>query len=235
MKSLVLNVVLGLSFALGFAFSTHADTDPQTAIQPGDSVSIPEFPAIGKWMIDENGEIAHWLGYIYEGKKIAEPINVVIRVNRSSAEEAEQALMDATADAGFKVRKGHSSGYKAILGDDRVAQYPSTTGYAFSDMPYFLPNDHGRIFGPIAYQGEYYFVAALSREGTDLIGKVFEHKLLHIYDSFQEARSRFVNRLCETGDAVNAGMINLQNALPASDPDRTTGDHDGTATVLELK
>jgi hypothetical protein len=239
MKSLALRVffksfaTLGIVF--GLALSAHAGTDLQTSIESNDSVTLPGFPTIGKWMVDDNGEIAHWLGYIYDGKKMAEPINVIIRVNRQTSAEAEQALMQATGDAGFKIRRGHSSGYTTILGSERVAQFPDTKGYAFSDMPYLLPNDHGRIFGPVAYEGTYYFVAALSREGTDVIGKVLNSKnLLHVYDSFQEARSRFVNRLCDTGQAVNSGTINMENALPVSDPDRTTGDHDGNAIVLDL-
>ena len=231
------SVVLSLGFGLILVttLGAHADRDPQSTIQPSDSVALPGFPVIGKWMIDQDGEVAHWLTYIYHGKKLAEPINIIIRVNRQSEAEAKEALMQATEAAGFKVRPGHSSGYQAILGEERVPQFPDTAEHAFSDMTYLLPNNHGRIFGPVAYQGNYYFVAALSREGENWVGKLLDHSaLLHPYDSFKEARTKFVSEMCRDGGADISGVVNMQSALPLDD-ERSTGDHDGTATVLDLK
>jgi hypothetical protein len=239
MKQKILKILLGLSIVTsivtGLMVSAHADRDPQDSIQPSDSVALPGFPVIGKWMIDQDGQIAHWLTYIYHGNKLAEPINVIIRVNRQTDAEAKEALMQATEAAGFKVRPGHSSGYQAILGEERVPQFPDTAGHAFSDRTYLLPNDHGRIFGPVAYQGNFYFIAALSREGENWVGKMLDHNVsLHPYHSFQEARTKFVSDMCRDGRADISGVVNMQNALPLDD-ERSTGDHDGTATILDLK
>src|SRR5262245_15212368 len=38
----------------------------------------PGLPAIGKWMIDHSGTVAHWLGAHLEGKRLYEPINVIL-------------------------------------------------------------------------------------------------------------------------------------------------------------
>jgi hypothetical protein len=219
-------------FALLFV-SVSLSAEVPSTIQPTDTVILPGFPPLGKWMIDHTGEIAHWLAYEHRGKKIAEPINVIIRVDRKSPEEAQQALIDAAQSAGFAPRKGHSSGYQAILGDGLISQLPDTPGFAFSNITYILPNNHGRIFGPLAYDGKYYFTAAFSREGVDWLGKIFLHHGLHVYDSFMQARNQFVKKMCEEAGAVNSGTVNLENALPPDDP-RDTGDHDGTATVLDL-
>ena len=36
------------------------------------------------------------------------------------------------------------------------------------------------------------------------------------------------------GGASNQGLVEMQNMIPAADPDYTTGDHDGFAQVIAL-
>jgi hypothetical protein len=59
-------------------------------------------PEIGKWMIDRDGTVAHWLGEIYEGKHLHEPINVIlVDTGAASADHARQRLVEATHSGGI--------------------------------------------------------------------------------------------------------------------------------------
>src|SRR3954469_23263393 len=72
----------------------------------------PGFPEIGKWMLAPDGGAAHWLGEVYEGKRLQEPINVILVVEGDGAGDATRRVLDASAAAGYPVRFGHSAGYR---------------------------------------------------------------------------------------------------------------------------
>jgi hypothetical protein len=201
---------------------TWAATPP-----PADVAMPPGLPAIGKWMIDPTGAPAHWLGEIYRGKALREPINVLIVDSLArSVEDAKQRLVTACQKAGYPARTGHSSGYQGYIGGTFYAQLPEQTEHAFSNGPFELDNNHGRVFGPAQIDGSYTFIAAFSRENVDPITKV-----KHRYASFDRARDDFTQRLDEFSDYKITGFVNLDNAL-IDDPKSTTGDHDGIAVLL---
>src|SRR5215208_5799574 len=76
-----------------------------------ESVRAPGLPDLGKWMLDHTGSAAHWLGEIYNGKKLREPINVVILDTQAkSIDDAKARVVAASARAGYAIRIGHSCG-----------------------------------------------------------------------------------------------------------------------------
>jgi len=195
---------------------------------PEEVARAPGLPEIGLWMLSGDGSIAHWLGLEYKGKKLLEPINVVIvDPFASSGEEAEARLVAACKKAGFPEREGHSSGYLARLGDELFPQVPARTEDCFSDAPFEISNNHGRIFGPLERDGAFYFAAAFSRESVDIITKVKHH-----FVSFDRARDSFTQRMQDRSDYRIAGFVQLGNAFP-DHPELTTGDHDGMAVLLK--
>jgi hypothetical protein len=69
-------------------------------------------------MLAADGTPAHWLGEVYQGKRLREPINVVIVMRgAASAEDAKKRLIATAGEAGYAVRMGHSSGYQGYVGD----------------------------------------------------------------------------------------------------------------------
>ena len=57
------------------------------------AVVISNLPEFGKWMLDRSGSPAHWLGEIYDEKKLREPINVVlVDTHATSVEDARREL-----------------------------------------------------------------------------------------------------------------------------------------------
>jgi hypothetical protein len=187
-------------------------------------------PAIGFWMLAPDGKIADWLGAPFYGKRLLEPINIVI-IDRyaSSAAEASSRLMAACGKSAFPQREGHSSGYWARMGSARYPQFPPGTEESFSDALFVFANDHGRIFGPMAWGGAFIFAGAFSRESVDPITKV-----KHLYVSFDRARDAFASRMSARGGYEVAGYLDLGNAI-VGDPSLTTGDHDGVAVLLSAK
>jgi hypothetical protein len=196
-----------------------------------DEESAPAgFPAIGYWMLAPDGRIADWLGYPHEGKRLLEPINVVI-IDRyaASAAEASSRLLAACGKSAFPQREGHSSGYGARMGSMRYAQFPPGTEESFSDALFVLSNDHGRIFGPMKWKDAFYFSGAFSRESVDPVTKV-----KHRYVSFDRARDAFAVGLSERGGYEIAGYLVLGNAVTGSAM-LSTGDHDGVAVLLSAR
>lgn len=195
--------------------------------------ATPAIPSIDKYMlVKENDKFipAYWLGTKYKGKTIQEPINIIILDSVSKTEiEAKNKLLNACKDAGFPQRKGHSSGYFAMIDGKVIAQFEQKESYAFSDAASEFNNDHGRIFGPYIFQGKYYYVAAFSREEVTPLKKV-----RHQYNSFNHARDRFSELMDEKTSYKKVRFVNLDNAIIG--PSKfTTGDHDGIAVMLELK
>lgn len=186
------------------------------------------FPPLYEWMLAPDLVAAHWLGAKVNGKELVEPLNVVFVDRRSkSMEEARVVLSEALSVAGFPSRTGHSGGYYAFMDGRLHPQLPSEPNHAFSDEPFELPNDHGRVFGPVSLEGRFVFVAAFSREGVAPLDKV-----KHRYVSFNRARDKVADRLDERTAYKRRGFVDLRNHL-AGDPIHTTGDHDGQAVLLE--
>lgn len=187
----------------------------------------PDLPTVGKWMIAADGTPAHWMGQTYEGKPLREPINVIIiDEGAASAAQASAQLVSAAAEAGYPVRMGHSTGYRAYLGDQAYSQIPRGWDDALSDDPFELSNNHGRLFGPHRTPRGYVLTGAFSREEVDLFRWPG-----HRYASFVKARDDFAERLARTSRYRLIGFVSLDNAA-IDDPEVSTGDHDGNAALL---
>ncbi len=218
----ILCAISSLALASGGTF-TPAPPPPDVATPQG-------YPAVGKWMIDPTGVPAHWLGEIYRGKALREPINVlVVDGLAKSVAEAKQRFVAACEKAGYPARTGHSTGYHGYIAGAFYAQLPEQKEHAFSDGPFELDNNHGRVFGPALVDGKYYFTAAFSRENVDPITRV-----KHRYSSFDRARDDFTQHMDESTGYKITGFVNLDNAL-IGDPKTTTGDHDGIAVLLSAE
>jgi hypothetical protein len=210
------------------ASSTAGVATPNLRLGAKDIARPAGLPEMGKWMYDPTGVPAHWLGETYEGKRLREPINLIVLDRAaSSPDDAVVRLSRAAADAGCPSRFGHSSGYQAMVGGETFGQIERGREHAFSDEVFELTNDHGRIFGPYRFDGGYLFIGAFSRERVYPLERPG-----HRYASFNEARDRFSQSL-DAGAAYKVkAFVALDNALIA-DPEITTGDHDGIAVLLE--
>jgi hypothetical protein len=192
-----------------------------------DMVKPDGLPEIGKWMIDRDGTVAHWLGEIYEGKHLREPINVIlVDAGAAGADHARQRLVEATIAAGYPIRFGHSAGYRGYIAGQLYAQLPTGRDDAFSNRIFELSNNHGRIFGPHWTNETYVFIGAFSREAVDLLRWPG-----HRFASFNQARDDFARNLDRQTLFKSAGFVALDNAS-VGDPNVTTGDHDGRAVLL---
>ena len=203
---------------------------PWAQAQQGADVATPEgLPAIGKWMLTAKGVPSDWLGEIYRGKNLREPINVIILdEGASSAEDAKARLLAAAAHAGYPIRFGHSTGYQGSIGGRLYAQLPQGRDDAFSNDIFEVSNNHGRIFGPHQLGQGYVFAGAFSREEIDPL-----RDPPHSYNSFNRARDDFTQRLDRSTDFKVSRFVDLGNAL-IGDPKLTTGDHDGIAVVVRV-
>jgi len=197
----------------------------------GTNVETPQgLPEIGKWMLTAQGVPAAWLGEIYEGKSLREPINVILLdEGASSPEDATSRLLAAAALAGYPIRFGHSTGYHGYVGGQLYAQLPQGRDDAFSNDVFEVSNNHGRVFGPHPMAQAHVFVAAFSREEVDPFRSPG-----HRYASFNQARDDFTQSLDRSTDYKVSGFVNLNNAI-VGDPKLTTGDHDGLAVLVRRK
>jgi len=204
-----------------------ADNLPLTSEEVAKPHGLPE---IGKWMIDRNGTVAHWLGEIYKGKHLHEPINVIlVDAGALSADNARQRLVEAATTAGYPIRFGHSAGYRGYIAGEFYAQLPAGRDDAFSNRVFELSNNHGRIFGPHAMDGAYVFIGAFSREAVDLLRWPG-----HRFASFNQARDDFARDLDRQTVFKSTGFVALDNAL-VGNANVTTGDHDGRAALLHAR
>jgi hypothetical protein len=184
-------------------------------------------PTIGSWLMVEDGSPAHWLGALYEGKTLIEPINVaVIDPLAITSDEALDKFLSATSTGGFGEKWGHSSGYWALIGNEMFPQISSHDDTAFSDGQAVFENNHGRIFGPLRDGDRWVFVGALSRESFHPFAA--HH---HQFVSFNQARDQFAQRLSQ-GDTYRLWGYSLLGNV-RNDAEGTTADHDGQAVVLE--
>ncbi|MGI8705449.1 MAG: hypothetical protein ACR2JJ_06620 [Sphingomicrobium sp.] len=212
--------------AAGLLVSPVSAGGPSGPVQPMDVARPADLPAIGKWMIGPDGQIAHWLGQIVDGKALREPINVIIiDCISASPEEAVRRIEAAASAAGYPVRFGHSAGYRAMIGDRLIGQIPSNRDSAFSNDLFELTNNHGRMFGPYQFANSYIFTGAFSRE------RVRVEPLRHAFDSFIQARDDFSRQLSGKSEFKLSGVVNLGNAI-VGEPEIGTADHDGFAVLL---
>lgn len=187
-----------------------------------------DLPVIGKWMIAPSGRPANWLGIKFQGKEMREPINIVIVDSISKTPEDSIArIYRYCAKAGYRDRRGHSWGYSGYIGGALYAQLPRTKGHAFSNRPYEVGNDHGRIFGPYMSGGKFYFIASFSREVLGTVGRGITHK----YGSFRLARNEFADLVSRKTALKISSYVFLDNKI--SSGALTTGDHDGYSIVLQ--
>jgi hypothetical protein len=222
--SLIKLVVVCVALTGGMTFEAR----PQQ--RPDIDVATPEgLPAIGRWMLTAQSVPSDWLGEIYEGRNLREPINVIIvDEGASSADDAKARLLAAAARAGYPIRFGHSTGYQGFIGGQLYAQLPQGRDDAFSNDIFEVSNNHGRIFGPHQFGQGYLFAGAFSREEIDPI-----RDPPHSYGSFNRARDDFTQRLNRSTDFKVSRFVDLGNAL-IGDPKLTTGDHDGIAVVVRV-
>jgi hypothetical protein len=201
---------------------------PQTPLDANrDIASPPGLPTIGKWMLTAQGVPSDWLGEIYRGKVLREPINVIIIDDAAtSPQQATARLIAAAKHAGYPIRLGHSTGYQALIGGQSYAQLPKGWDDAFSNELFELSNNHGRIFGPYVLGQSYVFTGAFSRERVDPLRWPG-----HRYASFNQARDDFAEKLDRNTAYKASGSVPLDNEL-AGNPALTTGDHDGRAVIL---
>ncbi|MFL5159974.1 MAG: hypothetical protein ACJ8D1_17400 [Microvirga sp.] len=222
--SLIKLVVVCVALTGGMTFEAR----PQQ--RPDIDVATPEgLPAIGRWMLTAQSVPSDWLGEIYEGRNLREPINVIIvDQGASSADDAKARLLAAAARAGYPIRFGHSTGYQGFIGGQLYAQLPQGRDDAFSNDIFEVSNNHGRIFGPHQFGQGYLFAGAFSREEIDPL-----RDPPHSYGSFNRARDDFTQRLDRSTDFKVSRFVDLGNAL-IGDPKLTTGDHDGIAVVVRV-
>ena len=217
----------------------HAEQPPRSSNSPdqkapsavwtsGANLAKPSnLPEIGKWMLAPDGGAAHWLGEIYEGKRLREPINVILVVESADdADDATRRVLEASAAAGYPIRFGHSTGYRGYIGGQLYGQLLQGLDDAFSNGPFEFSNNHGRIFGPHSVGGAFVFVAAFSREEVDPFRRPG-----HRYASFNAARDDFTQKLDQATPFRVSGFVGLDNAI-VNDPAVTTGDHDGLAVLV---
>jgi len=204
--------------------------DQAAPVSSADEAFPAGLPAIGKWMIAPDDAPARWLNEVYYGKQLREPVNVIFVDHAAkSAVDATNRLLRALTAAGFPLRFGHSHGYSALIAGARHGQLVAGKATAFSDEPFELNNNHGRIFGPYNYGDTYLFTGAFSRERIDPIAQV-----KHEFVSFNQARDALAQRMERKTHFQRARFISLDNAL-LSHPYLTTGDHDGIAVLLEAR
>lgn len=191
------------------------------------SASPPGLPTIGKWMLTAQGVPSDWLGEVYQGRHLREPINVVIvDTMAANAAEAKTRLIAAAAHAGYPIRLGHSAGYQALIDEQLYAQLPQGWDDAFSNHVFEISNNHGRIFGPHPFENGFLFTAAFSREVVDPF-----RWPAHRFGSFNQARDDFAERMSRRTAYKAQGAVDLDNAI-TDNTQYTTGDHDGRAMVL---
>ncbi|WP_131830765.1 hypothetical protein [Mycobacteroides abscessus] len=210
------------------------DTTATNTLQPPtptDTVDTP-YGQIGKWMINADGNIANWIGRPLDGRTLYEPVNAIL-IDHSSTSEAQARanLVVALAKAGFPDYLAHSStGYSGILGDSVYGQYPNGLMQVFSTGPFYVTNDHARIFGPrpiaLPDGSGYLWSMSISRETGYLDGRPN-----HEYVTFEGAEDDLAQGLRSVG-AQQLPSINLDNVYNSAAT--TTGDNDGSTSVFDI-
>lgn len=220
-----------ISFPKTPPVTTTTATNTLQPPTPADAAETP-YGQIGKWMINSGGRVANWVGLPLQGRTLYEPVNVVL-VDRSSTSEAQARdnLVATLSKAGFPNYLAHSTtGYSGILGDSVYGQYPNGLMQVFSNGPFYVTNDHGRVFGPsptaLPDGSGYLWSMAISRETGYVQGLP-----IHRYVTFEGAEADLAQGLRGAG-VVQLPSINLDNVY--NTPTITTGDNDGNASVFDI-
>lgn len=193
----------------------------------GEVARPADLPEIGLWMVGPDLTYAHWMGERFEGKRLREPINIILSDAYAADEgQAVRRFLAFCGKAGFVSRSGHSSGYFGWLGGRLYPQIPLEKHHCLADEPFGLNNNHGRFFGPAQRGSEFVFTGALSREKIALFVRA-----KHGYVSFDRARDAFADALVRRAGFSVRDDVLLKNAL-LGDPEMGTGDHDGVAVWL---
>ncbi len=193
----------------------------------GEVARPADLPEIGLWMVGPDLTYAHWMGERFEGKRLREPINIILSDAYAADEgQAVRRFLAFCGKAGFVSRSGHSSGYFGWLGGRLYPQIPLEKHHCLADEPFGLNNNHGRFFGPAQRGSEFVFTGALSREKIALFVRA-----KHGYVSFDRARDAFADALVRRAGFSVRDDVLLKNAL-LGDPETGTGDHDGVAVWL---
>ncbi|MGE3657748.1 MAG: hypothetical protein AB7G47_13260 [Mycolicibacterium sp.] len=212
------------------AASAIAYLDEPAVPSPDDQVTT-EYGAIGKWMLEWDGDIADYGGLPYEDRTVLEPVNVIIvDPTAKTAWGAAFRLSVAMRSAGFPPRLFHSTGFRGLIDGRRYWQMPRGFLVGYSDGFFLLPNNHGRIFGPdpIETTSGYVWSGAFSTEEF-----VFHQGApRHAYLSSAMARDSLVAQLVASGRATLGHSASLNNSFNTDTT--TTGDHDGNAAVVIL-
>jgi hypothetical protein len=196
---------------------------------PGDVVQTP-YGAIGKWLLQSNGQISNWGGQVLHGKTLLEPINlIIIDPTSTTAQESTDKLTADMSLAGFPAQLAHIGGLEGTVAGATFSQQPTGVLEAFSDNFFLLPDDHARAFGPAPLPDGtgYVWTVAASSETVGFYGLL----LTHLYASFDDGRDELADRLALSG-ATMIGVVALGNAY--NDATETTGDSDGNAVVVQL-
>jgi hypothetical protein len=234
-------ILISLLFTLSIIGADSSSDAPFNGI---DSVKVPidamklsskdistlkNYPAIGKWMYQDDMQKAHWLGVKWEGKSLIEPINIIFIDSISKTRtESLDALFKNLKIAGYADKPHHSSGYIGFIGGVFYPQLPAERHHAFSNEVAEIDNNHGRIFGPHRASGKYIYTASFSRESIDPASKVMHH-----FSSFNRARDEFSQNLDKKTPYKVSGFASLDNAI-INNRENTTAEHDGIAVVLHL-
>jgi hypothetical protein len=188
-------------------------------------------------MLKSDGSVSDYGGQTVDGgKTLVEPVNVII-VDPTSKTPAEASakLNKAMFLSGFPPQPIHTGGFMGLIGTKNYGQKPIIPLTAYSDNLFILDNDHGRIFGPAPLPGTnggYVWSGAFSSETLG----VSENGIPgHTYVSSNAARDALVLRMLASGQVKSVEYVPMNNAIDPSDPDYSSGDHDGYAVVITLK
>jgi hypothetical protein len=212
---------------------TSPTTTSANLPSPGDVVDTP-YGSVGKWMLNPDGSVANWGGQTYGDKTLREPVNVIIvDPNSKTPGESTAKLNSAMFWSGFPAQPIHSTGFDGTVLGTTYDQLPGDgTEAAYSDLPFVLPNDHARVFGPATVAAAdgtgYLWTAAASTEVPGIYDNAFTHRYL----SYDLARDMLALRLVLSGQATLVGIQKMDNVY--NDGTVSTGDHDGYAIVLRL-
>jgi len=240
-----------------------ADASVSAGPDPLATVSTP-YGDLGKWMLRDGAIANWVdLPLCDDGgvcKTVQEPINMVFVVEASSKWAAQLQLDHSLRRAQFGPSPFSSIGYSGIVDGVLSGQMPHGGifgfglipplpfdlgsgpglipllaplgfGAAYRDAPFWEANAHLRTFGGITDgDGKYIFTASVSDEYLISTGGLLP---THAYESFVDARTQLAANMVAIG-ATELGTIDMQNEISASDPDFTTGDHDGNAVVIGI-
>ena len=245
------------------AGTAAAAAEPAVAPDPLATVSTA-YGELGKWMLRDgqiaNWVDLPLCDPAGDCKTVQEPINMVFVVEASSRWGAQLRLDHSLRKAKFGPSPFSSIGYSGIVDGVLSGQMPHGGifgfglipplpfdlgsgpglipllapfgfGAAYRDAPFWEANAHLRTFGGTTTgDGRYIFTASVSDEYLISTGGLLP---THAYESFVDARAALAANMVAIG-ATGLGTIDMQNAISASDPDFTTGDHDGYAVVIGI-